>query len=229
MRLKNDQAGMTLVELMVTIFVLGVLGTVVVTLFVNVSTTFTRDRAATDSTNVAAIGMNEITKVIRAGTTIRVAGSNLDDPVFEIADKEEMLLRSYLADSSTGVLSPVKVELKINATTRELTERRWTSTKNTAGYWIFSTTAGASRTVARTIPVIVPPLKSGQKYLFTYYDKDSVELVIPTGGLTLDQRRAVAAVGVTVTVQADLSGRAKPVTLQNTVGIPNLGISRVGP
>ena len=220
---------MTLIELMVTIFVLGILGTVVVTLFVNVSTTFTRDRAATDSTNIAAIGINEVTKVIRAGTEIRVAGATLNDPVFVAADKEHMVLHAYLSDSSTGELAPVKVELRINPTTRELTERRWSSSKNGAGYWIFGGTPGATRTIARTIPAISPPLASGQKYLFTYYDAANVELVIAVGGLTDAQRRAVAAVQVTVTVQADLSGRAKPVTLQNTVGIPNLGVSRVGP
>jgi len=220
---------MTLIELAVTIFVLGVLSTVVVGLFVNISTTLTRDRASMDSTNVAAIGMNEVTKVIRAGTEIRVAGLTLNDPVFATAMKEEMTLNAYLADSSTGVLAPVKVRLAVDATTRELTETRWSSTKNAAGYWIFSTTAGAPRTIARSLAVVAVPPAAGQRNLFTYYDKDGVELVIPAGGLTESQRRAVAAVQVSVTVQADQTGRATPVTLQNTVGMPNLGVSRVGP
>ncbi|MBB5841805.1 type II secretory pathway pseudopilin PulG [Conyzicola lurida] len=221
---------MTLIELSTTILVLGILSTIVVSLFVNISTNFTRDRAATDSTNIAAIGMNEITRVIRAGTEIRVANVTLNDPVFVTANREEMTIYSYLADSSTGVLSPVKVQLAVNATSRELRETRWSSTKNSAGYWIFSTTPGATRTIARLIPPITPPLTAGQKYLFTYYDSRGVELTMPaSGGLTESQRRAVAAVQVTVTVQADLSARAKAFTLQNTVGMPNLGVSRVGP
>lgn len=220
---------MTLIELAVTIFVLGVLSTVVVGLFVNISTTLTRDRAAMDSTSIAAIGMNEVTKVIRAGTEIRVAGVTLNDPVFATAKSEEMTINSYLADSSTGVLAPVKVRLAINPSTRELTEIRWPSTKNAAGYWIFSTTPGATRTIARAIPVVTLPLTAGQKYLFTYYDAAGLELVVPAGGLSESQRRAVAAVQVTVTVQADVTSRAKKVMLQNTVGMPNLGVSRVGP
>jgi len=229
MRLRRDESGMTLIELSVTIFVLGVLGTIVVGLFVNISTTLTRDRAAMDSTSIASVGMNEVTKIVRAGTEIRVAGLTLNDPVFVTAKTEEMTINSYLADSSTGVLSPVKVQLTINPTTRDLVETRWSSTKNSAGYWIFDPTPGAPRTIARSMATVTPPLAAGQKYLFTYYDASGVELVVPAGGLTESQRRAVAAVQVTVTVQADQTGRSKPVTLQNTVGMPNLGVSRVGP
>ena len=227
-RLRRDESGITLAELMVTIFVLGVLSTVVVTLFVNVSTTFNRDRAATESVGIAAVGMNEVTKVIRAGTEIRVANVTLNDPVFEVAKAEEMTIRAYLSDVSTGELSPVKIELKVDATSRALTEKRWSSYKQN-GFWLFNSAPGATRTIARSIPAIVPPLASGQKYLFTYYDATNTELIIPAAGLTESQRRAVAAVQVTLTVQVDTTGRAKPVTLQNTVGIPNLGVSRVGP
>ena len=52
---------------------------------------------------------------------------------------------------------------------------------------------------------------------------------MPASGVLSDaNRRLIAAVKVTMTVQTDETGEAKTATLENTVGIPNLGFSRIG-
>lgn len=220
----RDDRGFGLAELVVTIFITGIVMTLVVTLFTNVSRIFTRENSATDSTNAAALGMNEITRVIRSGTEIAIAGSLLNDPVFVSAGKESVTLYAFI-DTDSITSAPVKVRFSINAD-RKLVETRWASYALPAGYWGFQTAEQSSRII--TSYVVVPA--AGEKSLFTYYKADGSELVVPASGeFTVNERRNIAAVQVTMSVQADKTARANPVTLQNTVGIPNLGISRVGP
>ncbi len=74
-RQHDGEAGVSLAEMMVTITLLSLLLTMLVGLVINVSRTFTENRAKNDSTNMASIAMNETTRVIRSGTEIRVASS----------------------------------------------------------------------------------------------------------------------------------------------------------
>lgn len=51
----------------------------------------------------------------------------------------------------------------------------------------------------------------------------------PTGSaFTATERSSIAAVGVSIEVQANPDGLAKAVRIENTVGIPNLSFSRLG-
>jgi len=94
------------------------------------------------------------------------------------------------------------------------------------GYFAFNAVAASTRVVARKIVNNI----TGDPYLFTFYRGDGTQVLTPSGtsSLTLDERRQIVAVQVFMKVQADPTARAEPVTLQNTVGIPNLGVSRVG-
>jgi prepilin-type N-terminal cleavage/methylation domain-containing protein len=218
-----DDRGFSLPELLVTIFIFGVASTIIVTFFINVTRTFTRDRAATDSTVIAAIGMNELTRVIRAGTEIEVQGQPLNNPVFVAARNEELIMYAFL-DTDSANPRPVKVRFWIDSG-RILRETRWDSYPVNTDYWGFNSFEKSSRPVARLIPPRVAP----DKYLFTYYTADGTVLTPPTGSFTPGQLRTIASVKVTMIVQADLTARAERVQLENTVGIPNLGVSRVGP
>lgn len=223
-RLHRDDAGFSLPELLVTIFVLGVLSTVVVSFYVAMTGAFTEDRAATDSTSTASVGMNNLTRVIRAGTEIRVQGQSLNNPVFVEARNEDLTLHAYLDTDSTDP-RPIKVRFWINGE-RELMETRWDSTRVNGSYFVFNTTPSSTRVIARTVAA-----RTGtEPWLFTYRTPDGTIIPVPTtGSFTTNQLRNIASVQVRLTVQADVTLRAAPVTLQSTVGIPNLGISRVSP
>lgn len=233
---RTDEAGTTLVELLVTMVVMSVLMIMVVSLVVSVNRNFTRDRASTDNTNIAANGMNEVTRVIRSGTEIRVQNQPLNDPVFLVATPESMVVRAYL-DTNAATPAPIVVRLEVT-TQRTLVEKRWNATAGTAPYWKFTNLPAAPFQTAssfwtkpaytRTIASKITPATSTLK-LFRYYTKDNVEVVPPgTGTLTLEQLRSIAAVTVSLSVQSDLTARAQPVVITNLVGIPNLGISRIG-
>ena len=90
-------------------------------------------------------------------------------------------------------------------------------------YWAFASTVTSSRTIARSLT----PVAAGSP-LFRYYDKNGT-ILSPSAGasLTIDQIRTIASVRVTMRVQADAGGRVDPVSIQNMVGIPNLGVARV--
>lgn len=223
-RLHRDDAGFSLPELMVTIFVMGVLSAVVVSFYVAMTGAFTEDRAASDSTTTASVGMNNLTRVIRSGTTIRVQGQSLNNPVFVEAKNEELTLHAFL-DTESADPKPIKVRFWINAQ-RELMETRWNSSRVSGAYFVFDATPASTRVIARTVAA-----RTGtEPWLFTYRAPDGTVQPVPTtGSFTIAQLRNIASVQVRLTVQADTSLRAAPVTLQSTVGIPNIGISRVGP
>jgi len=224
----SDERGLGLPEFVVTMLLLGLVTTMVMTLVVTINRTFTRDRAATDSATVAAIGMNELTRVIRSGTEIKVQGQTLTDPVFVSVKNEDVVLYAFLDTTSTNP-KPIKVRFSIN-TNRELVETRWAATETTVSgtrYWTFPAAAAPSST--RAVARRIMPWTAGEKYLFTYLKADGSALSpIPASPTTIELR-GIVAVQLTLKVQADSTARAEPVTLQNAVGIPNLGISRVGP
>ncbi len=57
---------------------------------------------------------------------------------------------------------------------------------------------------------------------------DGAAMTVPAGGFTADQRRTIGRVSINLQVQSDVTSRALPVVMRATVGIPNLGIDRVG-
>ncbi|MGZ0211966.1 MAG: hypothetical protein ACKVI4_05775 [Actinomycetales bacterium] len=219
-RLQREEAGVTLSELIVTIALMGMLLAMVMTIFITFTRTFSEERSASANTSAATVAMNELTRVIRSGTENPVATATLNEPVFSVASPENVVLQAYL-DTDALTPKPVKVQFQITAD-RTLVETRWDAQSLSSGYFSFSSTAASQRTVVRQIA-------TGSTPVFRFYTKENAELVVPaSGALTESQRRLVAAVKVTMTVQTDPTGAAKTATLENTVGIPNLGFSRIG-
>ena len=240
----ENEAGFSLIELIVSMLLLAILMAIVVGAFSQMTKSFTTSRLSVDSANVADVGMNEVTRVIRSGTEIEVAGNATNLPVFITAKKEEVLLYAYLDTDSLNP-APTLIQIKIDPTSRDLVEKRWPSTK-VNGYWTFPALTGtapnrtvvatATPTLSRVIArKLVTPV-TGEASMFTFLKTDGCAVANPTcdivpasgNGLSSAEIDSVVAVAVTMKVQADDLSRAAPVTLTNRVGIPNLGISRVG-
>jgi len=243
-RLREEERGLSLIELLVSITLTAILLTIVVSAFTQFSGSFRQSRSATDSANVADVGMNELTRVIRSATEIEVSGTATNLPVFITAKKEELLLYAYI-DTSSLTPAPTLIHFKIDPVSRDLVETRWASTK-VNGYWTFPGFAGSApdRTViASATPILkrviarklVAPTAS-EASLFTYLKTEGCTGAQPTcdlvpasgNALSSAEVQQVVAVGVTMKVQADDLQRAAPVTITNRVGLPNLGLSRVG-
>ncbi|WP_449628654.1 PilW family protein [Rhodoglobus sp.] len=219
-RLQREEAGVTLSELIVTMALMTMLLAMVMTIFVTFTKTFSEERSATSNTSAATIAMNELTRVIRSGTENPVESAPNNDPVFSFASPEHVVLQAYL-DTSSANPKPVKVQFRITAD-RTLVETRWTARSLPLGKFDFPGTPASERTVVRQIATGTTPV-------FQFFTKENTPLLMPASGqLAESDRRLVSAVKVTMTVQTDPSGRAKTATLENTVGIPNLGRSRIG-
>jgi prepilin-type N-terminal cleavage/methylation domain-containing protein len=219
-RRPRGEVGVTLPELLVTMMLIGLFSALVLGLVVSVTRTFTRERAATDSASIASNGMNELTRMVRAGTGLLVTGPT-QAPVFIEAAPRTATLYSYI-DTQSATPKPLKVQFSVDGQGR-LIERRWSAT-TTKEPWAFATTPTSTRTVATSV---VP----GDTVLFSYFTAAGAPIPGTAGGgvLTVAEREQIAAVRIHLTVQTDASGKASPVALRNTVSIPNLGISRVRP
>lgn len=227
-RQTDDHArGFTLVELMVTMVVLAVAMAMVAGIMVTTSRTFTKDRSATNSTNIAAAGMNELTRVIRAGTEIRVSGGGRNTPVFETAENETMTLHAFI-DADSLDPRPVKVRFSVNDR-RELVETRYPAVAGSGPFWEFVPPEHPSVT-SRVITRQITTAAAGEPALFSYYTADDPDapLTVPSAGLDETTRRKIVIVRVRLKVQSDATGRSVPVVIENQVGIPNLGVDRVG-
>jgi len=220
---KDD--GIGLIELVVSMTLLAILMTLVVSVFSSFANNFSRDRAQAESTNVAGIGMAEVAKVIRSGTIIDRPGPD-DLAIFAQATDESVVMYSYLADDSLDP-RPIRVRFSIDAQ-RRLVETRWNASRSSDG-WTFaalSTAPDFQKTVARKIIARTSAeLAAGRSPLFTYLDKNGTRMATPVAS---DQRGNIAAVLVTMNVQADDTRDAPPVEIRNRVGLPNLSSSRLG-
>lgn len=222
-------AGISLVELLVAIALTAMVMTMVAGVFISSSRTLSREASATQSSETAAIAMREISRVLRAGTEIPLSTSALSLPVFTEAGSTAVTVHSFLdtgSDTVASVPRPVTIRFSVTAD-GALTETRWTAIAAAGGFWTFGTTPQSSRVIARG--VMFPAVGSATPTLFSYRDATGALLLPGAGGLlTAAQIDTIASVTVTLTVQLDPTQRAKATELRNTVGIPNLGVSRVG-
>jgi len=219
---RERETGLTLIELLVAMGISSILIALIVTMFVSTSRSFSDQEGSLDNSRMASTAMNEVTRILRAGTEIPESGVAANQPVFEYAGAEKIIMRSFIDAESASDPAPLRVQFARNGA-NELVETRWTAYHVNVTYWKFNTTSTYARTIARSLlaPTTATPL-------FRYFDKAGTPLTpAANASLTEAQRRNVASVQVTMQVQADDSGRVAPVSIQNMVGMPNLGVARV--
>jgi len=143
-----------------------------------------------------------------------------------VAMADKVRLYAYINLNGSSEL-PVMIELSVS--NGSLIEKRWAASQNAAGYWLFpaaTTTPSSTRTIAS---YVVPSAAAGGSQLFTFIKTDNSTIAIPSGptGITdATTLRSIAAVTVSLTVRRSATDTSQQVTLQNTVGIPNLGLAR---
>lgn len=220
---------MSLTELLVASIVLMIVLTVAANLFINATKSMGMADAVNANTANASNGMNEASRVIRAGTSNPVSGQAVDSPAFVEAKPESVILYSLVGGDRNDP-HPVMIRLSLNAQ-RQLVEERWTATV-VAGYSTFkSPYVGASGYVApqltRILTTTVSPRAGSAAYLFTYYS--DVQGTVPLAAAGVDvapaSLAAIVTVRVSLTVQKSMTNSNSPVTLENLVGIPNLNAS----
>lgn len=205
--------GLGLPELLVTMMLVALMSLLVMTLFVTMSRALSDDKLAHSSSSTAAIGMNEMSRVIRGGAEIRRSGLQ-PLPAFSTATATSLEMTSFV-DAASSTLAPVKVSFVLGAD-GVLTTSRWQAVAGTAPYWKFSGQP-TSRVIARDVvaPTAATPL-------FRYLGTDGKPVTGACTSSTATSCGLIRSVEVSFQVQTDQSGDVQPVRLQNTIGMPNL-------
>jgi Tfp pilus assembly protein PilW len=233
-RLARDQTGISLVELIVAIALTAVIATLMVTIVVTVSRSFTREAQSSTNSDSASVGMRELSRVIRSAAEVSLAGLPAGTAPAEAiisAGAQQITLYSFV-DVDVAVPTPVTAQFVVG-TDGALTEIRWaasaaavaggTSAPNlSTTLWQFAAAPTPPRIVLRGV------VSTAAEPIFRYYTAAGVELVVPaSGALDASQLPAIAAVKVTLRVQQFPAGTGTAAVLENTIGLPNLGVSRV--
>lgn len=218
------EEGIGLVELLVSMMLLGLVLVMVTGLFISTTKSVAQAQAINDSSRVAANAANELSRVIRVGDTLGVSGSQVPRPAFSFAGRESLILYSNIdvnASASIAVRAaqPTLVQFTLTPSGRQLVESRWTATA--AGrFWTFpavTTTPQVTRNLGG--PFTVP--SSADTALFSYFDNKSLPIPAPaTGSMSEADRKRIAAVRITVEIASPGSGRSSTVT--NTIVLANL-------
>lgn len=218
----RDERGLSLAELMVTMFVLVIVLLISSNLFVSAATTTTSTRAINEGTRVASNAMNELHRVVRFAVHNPVSGVALPDPAVQYAGRDTLALYSLVGvDPAEPITTrpprPSLVRFELDAS-GQLIENRW-EPQASGRFWSF---ANPTHTLRRVLGGEF--LATGlTEPLFRYYTASGSELVPPAGAsLSPSQRREVTAVTVTMNT-VPLDGiDTKPVIVTTTIELLNL-------
>ena len=203
----SDQ-GLTLAELMVTLVLTSIVGTIMLSATVTVTNTMKNNQATGDSLDIARSGINRIARSIRAGIEISRSGQSNQPAV------DSMAPNSLVIYSSLGT-APTQITYSIDSN-RQLIETR-VAASGTSPYWTFTGT-GTSTVIASKIP-------TNASALFSYLDANGSALAIQTAS---DDATTGLVKEIQINLQVDSTPGlgAGPVTLTNTVVLPNEGVAK---
>jgi len=206
----RGELGISLVELLVSMMIFAIILTLVGSMYASMARTVALGNSSNQSTKVAATTMNEVSRVIRFAAANPVLGQPQSDPAISTFSAEALTMYSYVdADATTP--KPIQISFTVDAS-RRLVESRYAATP-AAGFWIFATpTPYSTRILAGGIGT-----PTGAELPLFSYEYQMVNGV-----------QTIVAVQVNLKVTADGNSVGQPVTLQNTVGMPNLGLPRSG-
>jgi len=206
----RGELGISLVELLVSMMIFAIILTLVGSMYASMARTVALGNSSNQSTKVAATTMNEVSRVIRFAAANPVLGQPQSDPAISTFSAEALTVYSYVdADATTP--KPIQISFTVDAS-RRLVESRYAATP-AAGFWIFATpTPYSTRILAGGIGT-----PTGAELPLFSYEYQMVNEV-----------QTIVAVQVNLKVTADGNSVGQPVTLQNTVGMPNLGLPRSG-
>ncbi|SDQ46752.1 hypothetical protein [Quadrisphaera sp. DSM 44207] len=198
----GGEAGLTLVELLTTTVLLGIVGTMVLSMVVGTTRSLQASDRRVEATTTTQVALQTITRAVRSAAEVPQPDPAAALPGVVPTSSTSLLVRSWTAAGP----APVLVELSVDPA-GALVETRTPATAS-AGTWSFSGTA-STRTV---LSGVVNPAGTP---VFTYYDADGQEL-LPEPDTT-----GVASVGVRLLVQTDPLGRVAPAEVSTRVHLPN--------
>ena len=219
-RIRDDESGLSLVELLVSLGLSLLMLVMVANMFIQVTRITTASNQTHNSNGVAANVSNELSAVLRVATTLAKSNVATPDPAIVAGTRSSVTIYSLSNTSATNP-APVRVTFTLDSAGR-VTEDRCAGVASGA-YWTFGSCSSTSTRILGD--GILAPTGTGNQ-LFTYLDVNGVSLVPGSGGtgsLTAAQRALVAKIVVIVRAQAPGS-ETDAVLVKNTVVLRNLGL-----
>jgi prepilin-type N-terminal cleavage/methylation domain-containing protein len=219
-RPSGDDAGFTLVELLVTMLITGIVLSMIGVFFANVARLTSWSGNDRRNTGQAALALDEIRAVVRVAVDNPTSGYTSDPSPIAAATASSLTVYAY-SNTTAAATAPTKVGLSLVTDTSDgkayLVETRQGSTySSTTGYWTFSG-ATTSRRIAGPFSL------TGTPTFFTYLDNKNATVPIPASGIAAAGRKVITFVRVTTTVdQQGVSGNADPVVVSSSIGMPNV-------
>lgn len=221
-RLRSDDSGLSLAELLVSALLSLLILAMIGTFFIQTAKLTANSTQTTNSSNDAANIANEITSVVRVATTIPKSGQPAPDAAIVTGKKDSLVIYS-LSNTDAATLAPVKVTFEIadpkGDGSRTLKETRCIASLS-AGFWNFG---GCTPTV-RYLGNNLMPITGASDQLFTYLNATGG--VIPfdgTGKIASTDLAKVASIVVLVSVRS-YGSRTQQVVISNKVVLGNLGL-----
>jgi Tfp pilus assembly protein PilV len=215
-RLRDDQSGLSLVELLVSGLLTVIILVMISSMFIQTAKITANSTQTSNSNNVAANIANEVTSVVRVATTLAKSGQAVPDPAIVAGTRESLTIYS-LSNTNANNPSPVRITYTIG-TDRTVTEQRCLATAS-GGFWTF----GGCTPTTRNLGGAVTPVTGTVDQFFTYHTANGSPILIAAGSLTATQRATVASIRVYVSVLATGS-KTKRVVISNTVVLGNVGL-----
>lgn len=227
--LKHDSEsdeGMSLVELLVTMMLLGMILLMASNMYISVVQTTDKTQAVNEGTRVASNAMNEVNRVVRFAIDSPQTGT-APLPAFSVARASEMVVFSLvdvdaLVAPSALPIEPTMVKFALEDD-GNLVERRWEPTPS-GQFWNFGSLPPSDASAVSSRVLGGKFLATGtDSALFRYFSADGTEL-IPTGtsNLSLSSRQKIATVVVTMNAVPLVGPDDHPVVIKNTIGMLNL-------
>lgn len=209
---RDDDRGLTIVELMVSMMITSIVLALIASMFINVARITSVANATTQRSSIAGNTMDEVSRVIRTATTNAVATSVDPEPALVSATATALTLYSFV-DAAPAAPAPTKVTFRFD--NGYLIEDRILATDSN-GYWSYSG-AVSSRTLGGPFDL------TGGDPFFTYLNSAGTAITV---GSDIAQRKLVASIRVTVRITNLPAAGNDPIIVINTVGMPNLKLDR---
>jgi Tfp pilus assembly protein PilV len=204
--------GITLVEVLVAMVVISIVLLVVTNLFATVQSTTRAAISARNAVGQASNVMDELTRVIRMGTSTPVSGNATPSAAVVAGTPSTLTVTSYVDTSATA---PMPTQVAFALSSGALQETRTASVAS--GSYAVYTGAQTTRTIGSGLTSIA----------FAYTDAGGAAIT-PSGTgstLTAAQRAAVATITVTVTAP-NSSGRTNdPIVLTSAVLMTDVALA----
>ena len=215
-------AGFSLSELLVTMFIVGLVLSATATLTIGLLRSNAENISRTDQVDSARVAVESMAKTLRTSvmqSQLGASGTTAD--AFIQGDNYAVAFYANI-DNPNNSIGPSKVTYRIDATGTgvgdlyQTVQKPDSPTPSPTGYLYTNTANIVERLVARDLRT------DGARPMFSYYDGSSdTPLSTGTSGLSSADLANVLAIELSVTVQADSGITAKPTTYVQRMLLPN--------